>query len=213
MSMQPKKTQGAPQGSDHPVRAFMVAAVLGIATLASVPAANSAAEASEWGLRLIVEADPNLQDPGNLLGHLIAALDEYDSFDHKEMPPFGTPYLTIVFPHPEWDGYYAGDYTTDYREARPDAGGTWNFEVRSDVSREITLRWETVFGNISEILSRSTLVNGESSATVAPQSGGSYTTTMIGTVHRFSWRVSEVPLFANGFESGDFAGWSQVTGD
>ncbi|MCP4660924.1 MAG: hypothetical protein GY856_36445 [bacterium] len=192
-------------------RALLVAAIAGIAMSVALPAASDSLDVQVWWLRLTVEADPNLEDPGNLLGRLSDSLDDYDYHDLPEMPPFGTPYLTIVFPHPEWEDY-PGDYTSDYREARPGAGGTWDFEVRSDVAREITLLWDGSSGLV-EILPRSTLVNEETSETVTPQSGGSYTTTMIGTVHRFSWRVNEVPLFADGFESGDLTAWSQVMGD
>ncbi len=51
----------------------------------------------------------------------------------------------------------------------------------------------------------------ETSETVVPLSGGSYTTTMTGTVHRFRWVLDLV--FADGFESGDLSAWSQVTGN
>jgi hypothetical protein len=99
----------------------------------------------EWGLRLIVSAG-TLTDPGNLLGRLRDSLDGYDAHDLDERLADLSPYLMLVFPHPEW-GYQTRDYTTDYRApASRRAGVTdWDFEVRSDVPRTITLTWKCVF--------------------------------------------------------------------
>jgi len=220
MSPQRKETQRSPVGLLAPARkgrGLLVAAMAGIALLALLPAASHSLEPDEWYLRLTVEAPPNLQDPGNLLGHLNDSLDGYDFHDHvEEQPPLGWSYLTIVFPHPEWGSYASDWYTIDYRQARPDAGGEWYFEVRSDELRFISIRWSGQTGSnldLAGILARSTLVDEETSEMVVPQLGSSYTTTMIGTVHRFSWQVSDLPLFADGFESGNLSGWNQVVGD
>jgi len=100
----------------------------------------------EWYLRLIAEEPlQRLKDKGNVLGHLNDSNNSKDSHDLLELAPFGSRYLTIVFPHPEW-GENAGNYTSDYHH--PDAynADEWLFEVRtSAVNSDITLRWEGLY--------------------------------------------------------------------
>ncbi len=147
---------------------------------------------SEFYIRLIVQSD-SLVDNGNILGRLEGASDGHDSSDMVEMPPFGPPYLTIVFPHPEW-GPDAGDYTVDYREARPGASGLWSFEVRSDQARPITLSWEVVSLDPDDLLARSTLQDLASGISVQPEPGGSYGVTMTGIAHTMAWLVNGRPM-------------------
>ncbi|MCU0274392.1 MAG: hypothetical protein MUE34_14265, partial [Acidimicrobiales bacterium] len=146
----------------------------------------------EWYVRLVVAAGP-LLDPGNGLGRVDGGADGFDDFDLEELPPFDPPYLTIVFPHPEW-GAHAGDYTVDLRERRHGAGGVWSFEVRSDVARAVTISWEVVEVAGEEVLARSRLVDEDTPATVVPSAGGSYSAVMASTVHRFLWEVDAVPI-------------------
>jgi hypothetical protein len=150
----------------------------------------------EFYVRLVVRAD-GLEDPGNILGRLEGAADGFDGFDLAEIPPIGPPYLTIVFPHPEWGGS-AGDYTVDYREARPGAGGAWSFEVRSDVARSVTITWEVVQPAGADVLARSTLEDLGVGGSVQPEPGGSYTVAMVGTVHAFAWVMNARPLVEAG---------------
>jgi hypothetical protein len=120
-----------------------------------------------------------------------AASDGQDEYDLPELQPFAPPYLTVVFPHPEWSGDW-WSHTADFRQSRPGAGGTWDFEVRSDTSREITLNW-SVFGDETEILERSILIDRENGDQIMPMDWGSYTTLMIGPIHRFTWRINSLP--------------------
>lgn len=139
----------------------------------------------EWGLRLIVEAD-GLVDPGNLLGRLWDSVAGPDQHDLKEPSPFdGNRFLTIVFPHPEWDAY-AGNYTSDYRAVANGGVGEWSFEVHSDQPRTITLSWS----GPQDILQHSKLLDDETKKIFNPRANNTYKVTMIKPVHRFRWRVN-----------------------
>lgn len=139
----------------------------------------------EWGLRLIVEAD-GLVDPGNLLGRLRDSVAGPDQHDLKEPSPFdGNRFLTIVFPHPEWDAY-VGNYTSDYRAVANGGVGEWSFEVHSDQPRTITLSW----AGPQDILQHSKLLDDETKKTFNPRANNTYTVTMTKPVHRFRWRVN-----------------------
>ena len=140
----------------------------------------------EWGLRLIVSAG-TLTDPGNLLGRLKDSLDGYDAHDLDERPADLSPFLMLVFPHPEW-GQQTRDYTTDYRalESRRADVTDWDFEVRSDVPRTITLTWEI---DRADIRDKSRLIDVENRVTVLPKKVSRYTISMAGKTHRFKWQV------------------------
>lgn len=115
-------------------------------------------QAKGWYVRLIVDIpQQRIKDDNNLLGQQPGTKIGYDADDLVELPPFGTPYLTIVFPHPDW-GDHKGNYTTDYR---PSEGGSaaraWNFEIRSDQPyTDVRLRWQATD---PKILKRSRLVD------------------------------------------------------
>ena len=97
-----------------------------------------------WKVQLSVEIDAkSLRDTGNWLGQIPGAEIGFDPADLPELPPL-TPYLTLVFPHPEW-AEQAGDYTTDYHPAPYGdvAARTWTFEIRTDqVGQEVFLGWQ-----------------------------------------------------------------------
>ncbi len=167
-------------------RLVALAAIAAIWLAGGSPAAAQLGP-DEWYVRLIVQAGA-LEDRGNLFGLLDDSVDGPDFHDLEELPPFAPPWLTIVFPHPEW-GDQAGNYTTDYREAQPGRGNSWDFVVDSDVPRQITLSWQGPADRLAGILARSTLENVETGETVQPVVGGTYTTTMVATEHRFNWRT------------------------
>ena len=120
-------------------RTPLVALLLGLSLASSSWAAELGDD--EWYLRLIVShAEENLLDDNNLLGQLADSVAGYDRHDLIELPPFDTPYLTLVFPHPDWADK-AGDYATDFHQ-RKGRQQVWYFEVLSDDGlRDITLRW------------------------------------------------------------------------
>lgn len=95
--------------------------------------AAAAKSGKAWRIRLSVE-NPALSLAG------------YDSTDLREIAPAASPWLSIVFPHPDW-GDAAGAYATDYRAMGSTSPGdkTWQFEIRSDASQigqSVYLGWE-----------------------------------------------------------------------
>ncbi len=175
-----------------------MAAACGLLLLPAVAAAQFPGP-DEWYVRLVVSSG-SLVDDGNLLGRITGGADGHDGYDLEEMPATFPPYLTLVFPHPDW-GPDAGDYTVDYRQARPGATGDWAFEARSDSVRTITISWQVVAPAGSTLLARSTLVDEGTGGSVRPLPGGSYSVTMVGTVHAFRWLVNAEPVVSAGADS------------
>ena len=131
-----------------------------------------ASTAGEWSIRLIVSAGP-LTDPGNLLGRLSASEDGFDAHDLDELPADFEPYLTLVFPHPDWDEQ-ADDYTSDFRALSTDRRGVtdWDFEIRSDQPRDITLTWEIPN---KDLRNKSRLIDVENRVRIRPKEVEKYT--------------------------------------
>jgi hypothetical protein len=107
----------------------------------------------EWYVRLIAQSPAdNLLDRNNVLGQLFDSVDGYDSHDLKELDPFATPYLTIVFPHEEW-ARPEDNYSSDYHAVKWQEPDHWVFQVKSDdIWRDVYLSWENVLvlnGDIS----------------------------------------------------------------
>lgn len=176
------------------VNAFKAGIQLRIPQLETCAATKALLAPDEWYHRLVVSAD-GLEDRGNILGHLRGSLDGPDRRDLDEPAPFGSPYLTLVFPHPEWEDR-AGDYNVDYRP--PAETGEWLLEVRSDQLREVSLRWEAPQGRLSRVVLRDL----ERGVEIRPQADGSYQFTMVGTRHRLSWRLGPADasvIFRDGF--------------
>ena len=149
-----------------------------------------------WYVRLIVEIpDQRIKDDNNILGQLTGAKVGYDGHDAPELPPFGEPYLTIVFPHPGW-GDAKGDYTVDYRPLKNSkspiekskTAGRWDFEIRSSQSNvDVRLRWEATD---VEILKYSRLTDRDSGKglPVMKMTDGLTVTMPIEKVARYTWR-------------------------
>jgi hypothetical protein len=111
-------------------------------------------EGTDWYVRLSVRSlADRLEDPVNVFGQLADSVAGYDRHDLKELPPFSTPYLTLVFPHWDW-GDEAGNYASDYRG--PGKKDNWVFEVHTDeIGRDVKLCWE----GPGEVIARSVLVD------------------------------------------------------
>jgi len=162
----------------------------------------------------LIAEGAGLYDPGNQVGQLDEAACGRDSLDLKELPPYSAPYLTIVFPHPEWAGD-DHDFTTDFRPpcaADPLCSTEWSFEVRtSEIGQPVTLRWEE-FG-VQGVLGRCVLTDLVAGVTVPMPAGGSYTFTPTAEVTSFTFHADlEVPvlIFSDDFESGGTGAWSAV---
>ncbi len=151
------------------------------------PAAADTLPNGGWYVRLSVEnPQAGFKDSNNLLGQLLDAKDGYDSNDLAELKPFAAPYLTLVFPHPEW-GAQAGDYASDYRPAQ---GGptSWNFEIRADQpGAQVWLRWQ----GDPKILARSLLLDADNKLLISPTNpryANGLAVSMTGKTRRFTWR-------------------------
>ena len=146
-------------------------------------------KSGEWFVRIIAEV-PTLQlkDQGNVLGMLRSSVDGYDSHDLKELPPFGAPYLTIVFAHSDWSEN-AGNYASDFHKKRNwRLGDEWEFVVKSDEPRQVTLSWQGYDG--LKRLYRMRLMDmetGEIVSAVKSKKLLTYTFNMVDSTHRFKW--------------------------
>ena len=141
----------------------------------------------EWYVSLTATAG-DLKDSGNVLGQLRDSRYGYDLHDLKELSPFATPYLTIVFPHPDW-GDHAGDYGSDFRGTNK-RKNKWTFEVRSDdPNREITLSWSS----LADMSGMSLLDTATGMKVAAQHADQQYTFNMDGeTVRSFEWVAGHI---------------------
>lgn len=98
---------------------------------------------AEWYVRLTAEIpSEQMKDKNNILGQLHDSVAGYDSHDLLEMAPFGSQYLTIVFPHPDWEEK-AGDYASDYHAVHTKKKDSWQFEVHtSSINSDVILSWD-----------------------------------------------------------------------
>ncbi|MFZ1640433.1 MAG: hypothetical protein WAV07_03150 [Candidatus Contendobacter sp.] len=163
------------------------------------PAVAAAEDGRAWYVRLIAEeATQKLRDRNNVLGQLADGAVGYDARDLPELAPFGQPWLTVVFPHPDW-GKNAGDYASDYRPDRePGIPGRptadWRFEIRADrAGYPVRLRWE----GPPDVLSRSELLDEDTGARY-PADDPRYLqdgvpATMTTPTRHFTWRYAGQP--------------------
>ncbi|MBL7086800.1 MAG: VWA domain-containing protein [Candidatus Cloacimonetes bacterium] len=95
-------------------------------------------ENSDWDIKFEVEQGV-LKDQSNWAGINENASDTWDSMDIPEIPPMTSEYISLFFPHNDWNQYSA-DYTRDVRSY--DLGNPqWNFVVNSTESGEAKLTW------------------------------------------------------------------------
>ena len=85
----------------------------------------------KWMLTINASA-AGAMDSANHLGVHSDAAVEWDRYDHVEPPPVGR-YVSVSFPHPDWQQYPA-DYTVDFRP--PANTLTWDVTVTTNIPRE-----------------------------------------------------------------------------
>ena len=146
--------------------------------------------AGDWYVRLKLDNHvTGWKSYSNLLGQMAGTQAGFDLRDLDAMAPFAKPYLTLVFPHPEW-GDKAGDYSADFRPPQPRGKPVdWLFEVRADpVNNGVFLSWE----GDPAILKRSRLVDVRTGKTLNVSAGKwakkGYPIQAKGTVERYIWR-------------------------
>lgn len=144
---------------------------------------------SKWDVSLKLLNQATSWKSGTVkLGQMELAQPGYDIHDVSKLPPFGTPYLSLVFPHPDW-GPKAGDYATDYRPAVIRQRQDWSFEVRADpLGGVVFLSWE----GDAKILKRSRLIDVQTGKTIQPAAGKwtkkGYPIKLKKAVQRYVWR-------------------------
>ena len=150
-------------------------------------AADTATQPGEWHVRLNVDnPKTGWKDHNTVLGQLLTAKDGYDTADLVEMAPFASPYLTLVFPHPEWTGGKAGNYASDLRSASG-LPMVWNVDLQADpVGSQVVLTWQ----GDPAILARSQLTDtltGKVINPADPQWAKGYPVTLTTSVRHLTW--------------------------
>ncbi len=146
--------------------------------------ASRSARPGGWSINLTASSG-DMRANGSF-GHLLGAESGYDLHDLPQLSPFGTTFLSLVFPQPEWQER-AGDYATDYHPLRrTPRRDRWQFEVRtSAIGEVITLSWESPRGP----LKRSILVDLQTGHRQRIGPGETYSYTADAESRAFAWIV------------------------
>jgi hypothetical protein len=143
----------------------------------------------DWSIRLKVNNPvTGWQDNGNLLGQLNDAQVGYDNHDVPEMTPFAAPFMTLVFPHPDWLTN-AADYCGDFHSPSKKVD-SWTFEIRANpVGSKVFLNWA---GDVA-LLKRSRLIDAATGKVIKPSdkrwAKNGYPITLKKDVQRYVWKV------------------------
>lgn len=105
-------------------------------------AENNVASADQWCIQIAAQNEAS-RDVWNFAGVAATAKLDRDIFDDFEPPVLGD-YISLYFPHPEWQTFLT-NLSSDYR-APADAGHTWNFEIRSNLTAPVTLNFSGLDG-------------------------------------------------------------------
>ena len=104
--------------------------------------------AQEWAIKIETEinlwgTDNFSSDEENYIGVDGNALDEYDILDVPEPPHLPNNYITMYFPHPEWESDFSLNFTQDIKlndsGLFSEPGKTWYGEIYSDASGEASI--------------------------------------------------------------------------
>ena len=137
-----------------------------------------------WYARLIVESG-KFSDAGNVLGQLADSLDSQDGHDLEEPLPFGSSYLTIVFPHDDWKAGSWG-YTTDFHALSKKPSGTWRFAVKASANiTDATLRWTAP----DSILRKAKIIDEQTGKKIKLKADGHYSFNITGGIRYFRFEL------------------------
>ena len=137
-----------------------------------------------WWVQLSVSSG-DLADARNYLGQHTDSEAGPDAHDLGELPPFGSPYLTLLFPHPEWEGEL-DNYVSDFHALTPGLADRWEFEVHTDVDGlPVSLTWS----GPQDILDRSKLTDLATGESLNPGKTAEYLLELNNGVHRFAWEL------------------------
>jgi hypothetical protein len=93
-----------------------------------------------WSIRILAQCQ-KARDENNVAAVVQGASREYDRLDHPEPPGIGE-YVSVYFPHPEWQGLSKA-YCTDFRP-EPSAGDEWELEIKTNIRDAVNLTFEGV---------------------------------------------------------------------
>jgi hypothetical protein len=93
-----------------------------------------------WSIRIRAQCQ-EAKDENNIIAVARGASREYDLLDHPEPPGIGE-YVSVYFPHPEWNKLNKG-YCTDVRP-EPAAGDEWVIEVKTNIRDVVNLTFAGV---------------------------------------------------------------------
>lgn len=94
-----------------------------------------------WGLQIIAQND-NVNDSLNIIGVSKDASPLFDlGFDEVEPPNPPGDFISLYFPHPEWNHELSDNFTKDIRDSidLSDNMQTWSFEVLTNKSGQVDL--------------------------------------------------------------------------
>ena len=98
------------------------------------------AEINLWGM------NNYSTDEENYLGVDENALDEYDILDVPEPPHVPSNYITLYFPHPEWESNFSSNFTQDIKfnsnNLFNEEGKLWFAEIYSDAAGDVLITTE-----------------------------------------------------------------------
>jgi len=91
-----------------------------------------------WSIRVLAQCQEAV-DEDNIAAIVDGASNAWDEMDQPEPPPIGE-YVSVYFPHPEWDKL-AKIYCTDFRSGSSE-GYVWLFEVKTNIRDKVNLSFE-----------------------------------------------------------------------
>ena len=93
----------------------------------------------DWRIQIIAESGEN-KDIHNYFGVSSKANTEYDAMDVYELTPLNSEFISLYFPHPEWNKN-AGNFTQDIRQ-KIESDIQWDFSVAVKSSDNfVMLKW------------------------------------------------------------------------
>jgi len=99
-----------------------------------------------WFIRIVAQCQQAV-DSDNIAAIVSDASNDHDELDHPEPPVIGE-YVSIYFPHQEWDKL-SQNYCIDVRP-EPIDGEIWEFEIKTNIRDIVQLRFEGLDGVPSE---------------------------------------------------------------
>ena len=114
-----------------------------LTALSDAPAKHATTKGEEdyaWSIRIIA-AHGQARDTDNRAAVAAGTSPAWDAMDRPEPPVIGD-YVSVSFPHPEWNRY-AASYSADVRPM-PEAGEVWDVAVRTRRSGQVALAFEGV---------------------------------------------------------------------